>query len=89
MDHRDQPTSQRGPHPAQGIATPACFEWTRRSGIGPGLAILGDLRDRTVVELGCGGGGNLAHIVARCEATGIGVDHDPAKIRPSLWAKWS
>ncbi|MGH8900070.1 MAG: class I SAM-dependent methyltransferase [Egibacteraceae bacterium] len=34
-----------------------------------------------MVELGCGSGGNLAHVVAHRGATGIGVDHDPAKIR--------
>jgi len=34
-----------------------------------------------VVELDCGGGHNLAHVVARQGATGIGVDRDPAKIR--------
>ncbi|MGH8904567.1 MAG: class I SAM-dependent methyltransferase [Egibacteraceae bacterium] len=80
MDHRDQPTPQRSPHPARRVATPPRFEWTRRTGIGPDLAVLGDLQDLTVVELGCGGGGNLAHVVARRGATGIGVDHDPAKI---------
>lgn len=81
MDRRDQPTSQRSAHPARGVTVPLRFEWTRQSGIGPDLAILGDLHGRTVVELGCGGGHNLAYVVARRGATGIGVDHDPAKLR--------
>jgi trans-aconitate methyltransferase len=34
-----------------------------------------------VIELGCGSGHNLAALAARHDAAGIGVDHDPAKIR--------
>ncbi|MBO0657234.1 class I SAM-dependent methyltransferase [Streptomyces triculaminicus] len=33
-----------------------------------------------VVELGCGSGHNLAHLVVHAGAVGIGVDHDPHKI---------
>jgi SAM-dependent methyltransferase len=33
-----------------------------------------------VIELGCGGGHNLAHLVAHCGAIGIGIDHDSVKI---------
>jgi len=80
MDHRHQPTSQRSLHPSRDIAAPTHFEWTRQPGIGPGLAILGELRGQTVVEVGCGGGHNLAHLVYHHGATGIGVDHDPEKI---------
>lgn len=52
------------------------FEWTRRPGAGPGLGVLGDLRGRTVVELGCGVGYNLSHLAAVHGARCVGVDHD-------------
>jgi SAM-dependent methyltransferase len=45
------------------------------------LAIFGELHGRTVVELGCGGGHNLAYVVDHYGSGGIGVDHDPVKIR--------
>lgn len=80
MDYRHRPTSQRSLHSSHPVAAPTHFEWTRQSGIGPGLAILGELRGQTVVEIGCGGGHNLAHLVAHHGAIGIGVDHDADKI---------
>jgi ubiquinone/menaquinone biosynthesis C-methylase UbiE len=80
MDYRRRPTSQRSLHPSHEVAAPIQFEWTRQPGIGPGLAILGELRGQTVVEIGCGSGHNLAHLVAHHGATGIGVDHDAEKI---------
>ncbi|MGH3776367.1 MAG: class I SAM-dependent methyltransferase [Pseudonocardiaceae bacterium] len=80
MDHRHRPTSRRSLHSPQDVAAPTHFEWTRQPGIGPGLAILGELRGQTVVEVGCGGGHNLAHLVYHHDATGIGVDHDAQKI---------
>lgn len=60
--------------------SPDRFEWTRGPGIGPGADVLGDLDGRTVAELGCGSGHNLAHLVAHRRANGIGIDHDPIKI---------
>jgi SAM-dependent methyltransferase len=48
-------------------------------GIGPGIAILGRLSGATVIEVGCGSGHNLAHLVSCHGASGIGVDDDPAK----------
>lgn len=80
MDHRHQPTSRRGLHSAESVGIPTNFEWTRQPGIGPGLAILGELRGRTVVEVGCGSGHNLAHLVAHFGVTGIGVDCGGEKI---------
>lgn len=80
MGHRHQPTSRRSLHSAQNVAAPTRFEWTRQPGIGPDLAILGELLGRTVIEVGCGGGHNLAHLVAYFGATGIGVDRDAEKI---------
>lgn len=62
------------------MRAPSQFEWTRVPGIGPGLDVLGDLRGRTVVEIGCGSGHNLAHLVGRRAAHGIGIDRDPVKI---------
>lgn len=56
------------------------FEWTRQPGVGPLVAILGDLRGRIVVELGCGSGHNLAHLVTHHGARGIGVDHAAGKV---------
>jgi SAM-dependent methyltransferase len=58
---------------------PARLEWTRQPGTGPPAAILGDLTGRTVIELGCGSGHNLAVLAARHLAYAAGVDHDPAK----------
>ncbi|MGQ0715996.1 MAG: class I SAM-dependent methyltransferase [Pseudonocardiales bacterium] len=80
MDYRHRPTSRRSLHSSQDVAAPTHFEWTRQPGIGPDLAILGNLRGQTVVEVGCGSGHNLAHLVAYHDATGIGVDHDTEKI---------
>lgn len=62
------------------MTIPTRFEWTRAPGIGPASNVLGDLTGRTVVELGCGSGRNLAHLVAYRGARGIGIDHDPTKI---------
>ncbi len=56
------------------------LEWTRQPGTGPPVTVLGDLRGRAVVELGCGAGHNLAVLAARHGAAATGVDHDPAKV---------
>jgi SAM-dependent methyltransferase len=58
---------------------PARLEWTRQPGTGPPPAILGNLTGRTVVELGCGSGHNLAVLASRHHATATGIDRDPAK----------
>lgn len=80
MDHSNHPPPHRSSHPAQRLTAPRQFEWTRQSGTGPDPAVLGELARATVVEAGCGSGHNLAHLVARRGAIGIGVDHDPARI---------
>jgi SAM-dependent methyltransferase len=80
MDNRDHPPPCRSSAPTARLTAPACFEWTRRPGIGPGVALLLPLAGAKVVELGCGSGRNLAHLVAQCGSVGIGIDHDPAKI---------
>ena len=58
----------------------ARLEWTRQPGTGPPPAILGDLTGRTVAELGCGTGHNLAVLAARHRAHATGIDRDPAKV---------
>jgi SAM-dependent methyltransferase len=80
MDYRDHQASDRGGQPARRLMPPARFEWTRQPGTGPSPSILGPLPGATVVELGCGSGHNLAHLVAHHGVIGIGVDNDPAKI---------
>lgn len=84
MDHRDHPAPGRSSQPAPRLTAPARFEWTRQPGTGPPISILAPLTGARVIELGCGSGHNLAYLVTRCGATGIGVDHDPAKIRRAL-----
>jgi ubiquinone/menaquinone biosynthesis C-methylase UbiE len=41
---------------------------------------MGPLTGAKVIELGCGSGHNLACLATHHGVTGIGVDHDPAKI---------
>lgn len=87
MDHGHQPPPDRGRTPAERIGEiRERFEWTRAAGIGPALSVLGDLAGRRVVELGCGGGHNLAHLVALHGAQGIGIDHDASKIKKARFA---
>jgi SAM-dependent methyltransferase len=57
----------------------ARLEWTRQPGTGPPPAILGNLTGKTVVELGCGSGHNLAVLACRHGATATGIDRDPAR----------
>jgi SAM-dependent methyltransferase len=61
-------------------APPNRMHWTPHPGRGPDAGLLGDLTGRRVVELGCGPGHNLAHLVSAHGATGIGVDAAPAQI---------
>jgi SAM-dependent methyltransferase len=58
----------------------ARLEWTRQPGTGPPPGILGDLAGKTVIELGCGSGHNLAVLAARHGATATGIDRDPVKV---------
>lgn len=53
---------------------PHRMEWTQHRGHGPGAEILGDLRNRRVLELGCGAGHNLAHLAAHSGAKATGID---------------
>ena len=60
------------------------LEWTRHPGTGPPPAILGNLTGKTVLELGCGAGHNLAVLARRHGANATGIDHDPAKVARAL-----
>lgn len=62
------------------LPAPATMHWAQRAGRGPGAEILGDLRNRKVLELGCGAGRNLAHVAAYGSASAIGVDHASLQI---------
>jgi SAM-dependent methyltransferase len=48
---------------------------------GPGAEILGELNGRRVVELGCGAGHHVAHLVDHHGVIGIGIDSAPAQIQ--------
>jgi SAM-dependent methyltransferase len=61
------------------VPVSARLEWTRHSGTGPPPGILGNLAGKTVVELGCGSGHNLAVLAHRHGASATGIDRDPAK----------
>ncbi|WP_306769348.1 methyltransferase domain-containing protein [Parafrankia sp. BMG5.11] len=65
------------------------FAWTRNRQADPGIALLGDVTGRRVVELGCGTGENLAYLVDICGARGIGIDAAPSQIlrARSRWPK--
>lgn len=80
MDWDDHQAPERSRCPARHLSLPARLEWTRQPGTGPGTSILGPLAGRTVTELGCGSGHNLAHLVGVRHAIGIGIDRDPVKI---------
>jgi SAM-dependent methyltransferase len=54
------------------------FNWTQYPDHGPDETVLGDVRGRTVLELGSGGGANLAHL-AMLGANCIGVDLAPSR----------
>jgi SAM-dependent methyltransferase len=54
------------------------FNWTQYPDHGPDESVLGNLRDRAVLELGSGSGANLAHLATlggRC----VGVDIAPSR----------
>jgi SAM-dependent methyltransferase len=72
QEHARQRQLSETPGPA---SPPARMHWTpHQGGHGPGAEILGDLNASTVVELGCGAGHHLAHLVATHGVTGAGVD---------------
>ncbi|WP_406059294.1 class I SAM-dependent methyltransferase [Streptomyces sp. NBC_01077] len=54
------------------------FNWTQWPDHGPDEKVLGNLSGARVLDLGCGSGGNLAHLVA-LGAEAIGVDISPVQ----------
>jgi SAM-dependent methyltransferase len=62
------------------MSVPPRFEWTRQNGTGPDISVLGPLTGRTVIEMGCGSGHNLARLATFRGVMGCGIDRDPAKI---------
>jgi hypothetical protein len=81
MDRRDHPAPARSHHPAGQLRVRCRLDWTRQSGTGPDPGILGPLAGRTVVELGCGSGHNLAHLIAAITRPASASTATPAKIR--------
>ncbi|WLQ35597.1 class I SAM-dependent methyltransferase [Streptomyces castrisilvae] len=69
---------------ASGAAT--WLNWTQYPDHGPDESILGELRGRTVLELGCGTGCNLAHLTT-LGADCTGVDIAPSQ-RGKAVARW-
>ncbi|GAA3056371.1 hypothetical protein GCM10017562_21410 [Streptomyces roseofulvus] len=57
------------------------FNWTIHPDHGPGAEVLGDIGPGTrVLELGCGSGGNLAHVAA-LGADATGIDLSPVQVQ--------
>ncbi|WP_408990788.1 class I SAM-dependent methyltransferase [Streptomyces sp. 1268] len=75
---------ERRPVNAAGATT--WFNWTQYPDHGPGAEVLSISPGATVLDLGCGKGGNLAH-VATLGARPIGVDVSMAQIRAAE-ARW-
>ncbi|GAA3968155.1 hypothetical protein GCM10022384_19480 [Streptomyces marokkonensis] len=62
------------------------LNWTQYPDHGPDESILGELQGRTVLELGCGTGCNLAHL-STLGANCVGVDISPSQRRKAV-ARW-
>ncbi|KDA41202.1 MULTISPECIES: bifunctional 2-polyprenyl-6-hydroxyphenol methylase/3-demethylubiquinol 3-O-methyltransferase UbiG [unclassified Frankia] len=64
------------------------FRWTRTcdGDADPGAELLGEVAGRRVIELGCGAGDNLAHLVER-GARGVGLDPARSQILRAR-ARW-
>ncbi|MFE4217158.1 class I SAM-dependent methyltransferase [Streptomyces sp. NPDC056853] len=63
------------------------FNWTQYADHGPGAEVLGVRPGSAVLELGCGKGGNLAHL-ATLGVNAVGVDVSLAQIK-AAGARWS
>ncbi|MFF3367093.1 class I SAM-dependent methyltransferase [Streptomyces misionensis] len=55
------------------------FNWTQHPDHGPGVEVLGVRPGHRVLDLGCGKGGNVAHLAA-LGARAVGVDVSPAQL---------
>ncbi|GLX52000.1 hypothetical protein Shyhy01_49500 [Streptomyces hygroscopicus subsp. hygroscopicus] len=63
------------------------FNWTQYPDHGPGAEVLGVRPGQRVLDLGCGKGGNLAHLAA-LGARAVGVDVSPAQLSAAR-ERWS
>ncbi|KUN37653.1 methyltransferase type 11 [Streptomyces longwoodensis] len=76
---------ERRPVNAAGETT--WFNWTQYPDHGPGAEVLGVQQGHRVLDLGCGKGGNLAHL-ATLGARAVGVDVSPAQLQAAR-ERWS
>jgi SAM-dependent methyltransferase len=84
-DRYAQGRAPRRDRNALGAAT--WFNWTAHPDHGPDETVLGDVRGKTVLELGSGTGCNLAHL-ASLGALCTGLDVSPAQTGKAV-ARWS
>ncbi|MET9516425.1 methyltransferase domain-containing protein [Streptomyces sp. NPDC002994] len=76
---------ERRPTNAAGETT--WFNWTQYPDHGPGVEVLGIGPGASVLELGCGKGGNLAHVATQ-GARAVGVDVSLAQLKAAE-ARWA
>ncbi|MFG2194877.1 class I SAM-dependent methyltransferase [Streptomyces sp. NPDC048639] len=63
------------------------FNWTQYADHGPDAEVLGISQGSTVLELGCGKGGNLAHVATLgARATGVDLSLAQLKAADARWA---
>src|SRR5882757_7680125 len=88
-DDRDPWTAfaDRGPtpRPRNAAGETTWFNWTQYPDHGPGPELLGE--PETVLDLGCGGGRNTAHLAVR-GARAVGVDFSPVLLAQAR-ERWS
>ncbi len=76
----DQYAQDRAPRRLRNAAGASTwFNWTQYPDHGPGLEVLGLSPGARVLDLGCGKGGNLAHVSARGHH-GVGVDTSASRL---------
>lgn len=64
------------------------LNWTQYADHGPSVEVLGGLGPRSrVADLGCGKGGNIAHVATLGVAEAIGVDISPPQVKAAE-ARW-
>lgn len=71
--------ARRGRKEANATGAATWFNWTQWPDHGPDETLLGDLVGARVLDLGCGSGGNLAHLAA-LGAEAVGVDISPVQV---------
>ncbi|MFE1828357.1 class I SAM-dependent methyltransferase [Streptomyces yangpuensis] len=76
-DTYSQSKPQRRQTNARGETT--WFNWTQYADHGPGAEVLSVKPGESVLDLGCGSGGNLAHLAA-LGMSAVGIDLSPAQL---------